>query len=101
MTRDVRDLPGPRGLPLLGSAHRLLPPSRAHLAFERWGRTYGPIFRVDIGNNRFVVVDDGDAITTILRDRPAGYRRARDLKRVLEEMSAAGPDRGEIDPGVF
>jgi len=101
MSRTISELPGPQGLPLIGSAHRLLPPSRAHLSFERWGRRYGPIYRVGVGARRFVVVDDGEAIGEILRDRPDGYRRASDLRRVLEEMSAAGPDAGRIDPGVF
>lgn len=99
--RSIADLPGPRGLPLLGSAHRLVPVSRSHLAFERWGREYGPIFRVTAGPRLVVVIDDADAINAILRDRPGGYRRWSDVQRVIQEINEAAPQMKGTPPAVF
>jgi hypothetical protein len=48
-TRSIRDLPRPRGLPLLGSGLQMLPMSRAHLQAEAWCERYGPIFQFRVG----------------------------------------------------
>jgi cytochrome P450 len=100
-THYIAELPGPRGLPLLGSAHRLVPPSRAHLAFEEWGRKYGPIFRVTVGPRPVVGINDADAINAILRDRPEGFRRWRELQRVIKEINEAVPEMKDTPPAVF
>src|SRR6188768_1413694 len=90
----IAGLPGPRGLPVLGSALGLLPVSRAHLAMEEWSRRYGPIFRVKAAGRLIVGVADAAAIDGILRDRPNGYRRWKDQRDRIVEM-------GKGPPGVF
>ena len=90
MTRTIAELPGPRRLPLIGNAHQLFPPSRLHLAAERWADRYGPIVRVNLGTRRIVGISDQNAITEILRDRPDGYRRWLDQRAVIEEMGPPG-----------
>jgi len=77
-TRSIAELPGPRGLPLIGNAHRLRP-AEMHLVAERWCERYGPVFRFDLGRRHFVVIADVDAINAILRDRPDGFRRWREV----------------------
>jgi cytochrome P450 len=99
-TRSIADLPGPRGLPILGVAHRLLPLSRAHIAFEEWDRRYGPIYRANIGPRLVIGISDAEAIKEILRDRPDGYRRWNDLGQVIREMSDV-LGTGDDPPGVF
>jgi cytochrome P450 len=99
--RSIADLPGPRGLPLLGSAHRLVPVSRTHLAFEEWGEKYGSIFRVAIGPQLVVGINDPDAINAILRDRPEGFRRWSGLQRVIQEVNEAVPEMKDTPPAVF
>lgn len=86
----IADLPGPRGLPLLGNAVQLRDATRFHLVAEEWARRYGPIYRFDIGRRRFVAIADPEAINEILRDRPEGYRRWTDQRRVIEEMNGRG-----------
>lgn len=99
--RSIADLPGPRGLPLLGSAQRLMPASRAHLAFEDWGRRYGPIFRVKVGSRLVVGVNDEDAINAILRDRPEGFRRWSDLRQVILEINDAVAEMRDTPAAIF
>jgi cytochrome P450 len=87
-TRSIAELPGPRGLPLIGNAHQLVPVSGLHQRAERWARRYGPIFRVDVGRRRTVVnVSDPDEIHRILRERPDGFRRWRDQEIVAKEIA--------------
>jgi cytochrome P450 len=99
--RSIAQLPGPKGLPLLGSAHKRVPVSRSHLAFERWGREYGPIFRVDVGPRMVIGVNDEEAINAILRDRPDGFRRWSDTQMVIQEINEAVPEMKGTPPAVF
>jgi cytochrome P450 len=78
-TRSIADLPRPPGLPLLGNAHQVRP-STLHSVAESWCGHYGPIFRLDLGPRRIVCIGDLEAINAILRDRPVGYRRGRELE---------------------
>lgn len=86
-TRSIRDLPGPRGLPLIGSLHRLLPLSRAHLQVEAWCERYGSIFQFRAGRRRWVAIADQEGINALLRDRPEGFRSMRELGRATQESS--------------
>jgi cytochrome P450 len=84
-TRSIRDLPGPRGLPLLGSGLRLLPMSRAHLRVEAWHERYGPTFQFRAGGRRWVALADQEEINALLRERPAGFRRLREVERAFAD----------------
>jgi cytochrome P450 len=88
-TRAISSLPGPRGLPLIGSALQARP-DRLHATAERWCDRYGPFFRFDLGSRRVVVIGDLDAINAILRERPDGYRRWRELEAITDEMGVSG-----------
>ena len=85
MSRPIRDLPGPPGLPLIGNAHRVRV-SRLHSILEQWCERYGPMFRFDLGPRRLLGIGDQDAINTVLRDRPDGFRRWRELETVGREV---------------
>jgi cytochrome P450 len=99
--RSIADLPGPPGFPLLGSAHKLVPASRTHLAFEEWGRQYGPIFRVTAGPRLVVGINDAETIHAILRDRPGGFRRWSEVPQIIKEANEAVPELKDIPPAVF
>jgi len=85
-TRSISDLPGPRGLPLVGNAHQIRP-TNLHLKAEEWCEQYGPVYRFDLGPRRVVVLGDAGPINEVLRDRPDGFRRWSEIKRTAEEMS--------------
>ena len=90
--REISDLPGPRGLPLLGNAHQI-ELAHMHQIVERWTRKYGRLFRFKLGARAFLVVSDHEAVAAMLRDRPEGFRRTVRLEHVAKEMGLA--------PGVF
>ena len=102
-TRSIEDLPGPPRLPLLGNLHQMMRPARAwqvHLTAERWSERYGPIFRFDVGPRRMVTITDADAINTILRDRPDGFRRWAEQRTIFEESVARDCLRPRARNGV-
>lgn len=87
--RSIADLPAPPGLPGLGNAHQIRP-TTLHSTAERWCERYGPIFRFDLGRRRIVCIADLDAINAVLRDRPEGFRRWRNLKENAGESGFTG-----------
>ena len=89
MTRTIADLPGPSRLPLLGNLHQVRQ-ATLHATAEDWCERYGPIFRVGLGPRPVVVIDDLDEINRILRERPDGFRRWREIQAIFAEMGIAG-----------
>lgn len=90
--RDLADLPGPRGLPLLGNLLQVRR-ARMHQIVEGWCREYGSLFRFTIRHVPILVVADHDALAAVLRDRPDGFRRT-------DRMRVVGDDMG-LEAGVF
>ncbi len=87
--RTIRDLPGPRGLPLLGSLHRL-GLHDVHLTLEQWCDRYGPLYTFRAGPRSYLVVADREAANVLLRDRPQGFRRSREVETVFRELGFHG-----------
>ena len=83
--RDIADLPGPRGWPLVGIALKI-DRDRIHLDIEAWGREFGPLFRLKLGLRTMLVVSDHRVLNTVLRDRPEGFQRAPLLEKIGREM---------------
>lgn len=83
--RSIDQLPGPKGLPLLGNALQLKA-DQMHLQFEAWARQFGPYFKVQIAARRIMVVADHQAIGTLLRSRPDGFSRSNRLAEIVEEL---------------
>src|SRR6185503_18976376 len=87
--REISDLPGPRGVPILGNALQISP-GRMHTVMERWQREYGDCFRFNIAYRSLVVIADPEAIASVLRDRPDGFQRTERLNRGARRMGFGG-----------
>jgi cytochrome P450 len=94
--REIGALPGPRGLPLLGSLHRW-DASRAHLILEQWAREHGPIYRFRLGWQSVVVISEADAMMSVLRERPHDFRRHFAVRPIFREMGIDGLFSAEGD----
>jgi cytochrome P450 len=87
--RQFADLPGPRTLPVFGNLLQI-ESTRLHLQLEQWCEEFGPVFKLQLGHRRVVVVGDHELIATALRDRPDGFRRTSKLEEVWTEMGMLG-----------
>lgn len=83
--RQIADLPGPSGWPLIGNALQL-DTERIHLVLEDWCGKYGPLFRFRIGRTDVLAVADTALIAQVLRERPEQFRRGAVMSDVIEEM---------------
>ncbi len=82
-------LPGPRGLPLLGNYHQTKP-ERFHLILEDWYRQYGDVYQLTLGQERAVTIADPDMVQTILQARPEEFARLNGIRQTIEEMGVEG-----------
>ena len=90
--RRLNDLPGPKGWPVLGNLPQLKP-AQLHLQLGQWAREFGRYYQIRMANRRVLVVADHEAVATVLRDRPDGFRRT-------ERLEAIGTEMG-LKPGLF
>ncbi|MGA8890462.1 MAG: cytochrome P450 [Anaeromyxobacteraceae bacterium] len=87
--RAVRDLPGPRGVPVLG-ALPALDLERLHLTLERWARRHGPVYRLSLGGRSVVALSDPRLVQQVLRERPGAFRRLANIEPVFRELGLLG-----------
>lgn len=87
--RRWSELPGPPGLPLLGQLLRIEVP-RLHRQMEAWADEYGPLYRLRLGPRRILAVADHELIAALLRDRPEGWRRPRNMAAAIADMRSGG-----------
>ncbi|HVZ43402.1 MAG TPA: cytochrome P450 [Ramlibacter sp.] len=84
-----KDVPGPRGWPLVGNAFQI-DRKHLHLQLEEWARQYGSVFAFSIGRRRFLVITNPEAAAKVLRARPDGFGRQRRLEQVAREFGFVG-----------
>lgn len=87
--RTLASLPAPRGLPLLGNALQIVP-AQMHLQLENWAAELGPIYRINLAGRQAAVFAQSDALATVLRDRPQGFRRYDQVEAVFNELGVNG-----------
>lgn len=87
--RSLADLPGPPGLPVLGNALQIQR-DRLHHQLEAWTQAYGDPFAFRIGRRRFLVVSSPEAIASVLRRRPEGFRRSERVERASLDFGFLG-----------
>jgi cytochrome P450 len=86
---QIRDLPGPPGLPWLGNALQIQS-DRVHQTAERWAAEYGSVFRFRITTRQFIVLSNPEVVAAVLRDRPDGFGRTNRFSETAREMSFGG-----------
>jgi len=90
--RQVSDLPGPSGLPLLGNLLQLRP-AQIHGVIEAWAGKYGKLFHIRLAGTPILVVADTALVQAILRERPNGYKRPDITAQISAEVGG--------QPGLF
>ena len=86
---SLSQLPGPKGLPLLGNLLKI-DLQKLHSILEGWAGIYGDIYQFKLFNKTVVAISDPTLIQSIMRDRPETYRRVSANKRVGAELGSNG-----------
>jgi cytochrome P450/nitrite reductase/ring-hydroxylating ferredoxin subunit len=87
--RTLNDLPGPKGLPIIGNLHQL-DPTKIHLVLERWAKQHGPVYRFRMGAARVVVIAEPKMADQVLRARPETFRRSAKGAAIVKELGVEG-----------
>lgn len=88
-SNSLSQLPGPKGLPVLGNLLQI-DLQKLHTVLEEWAAIYGEIYKFKIANKTVVAISDSTLIQNILRDRPQTYRRISSIERVGRELGTNG-----------
>ncbi|UQU63217.1 cytochrome P450 [Couchioplanes caeruleus] len=93
----VADLPGPRGLPLLGNLIGFARGGTPHRSLYRWRERYGPTYRIRLPGTTAVVTSDPGILRAVFRERPDGFRRGRFVSDLIDELGGHGLFSAEGD----
>ncbi|KAI9702672.1 MAG: hypothetical protein M1820_006056 [Bogoriella megaspora] len=80
----VQRLPGPKGLPVIGSVHEL-PAECSWLKFADWAREYGPIYQVNLGGTNHIWISKDRIAHDLLSKRAAIYSDRPHIPALIDD----------------
>jgi len=95
-SRMIADLPFPKGQVYFGNILQLAG-RQSHLTLAKWHRELGPFYRINAMGRQVVVIAERNAADSILRDRPAGFRRSQNTRTIMNELNIGGVITAEGD----
>lgn len=87
--RALADVPGPRGLPLLGNLLQV-DTARFHLSLEEMWRAHGDLFSFRLGPKHCLGVADPALVRSIMRERPHDFTRMSTMESTARELGMHG-----------
>ena len=96
MPITVKELRGPKGLPILGNLFNL-DLKNMHNQMEAWADEFGSVFRLPLPTGDFAVVTEPEVIQAILKDRPHKFVRMAKMDKVLRGSGVHGVFNAEGD----
>ena len=87
--RHLKDLPGPTGIPFLGSLFQLTP-KKVYVSLEAWADRYGPVYRLKVPGKNVLVIADAEWNQKILKERPHDFSRMYKMEPVAREIGVNG-----------
>jgi len=96
MPITLKELSGPKGVPLLGNLFRLDLPN-LHNQIEDWSREHGDVFYLNLGVSDQIVVTRPSLIQKILLARPTEFVRNQKMHNVIQQAGVHGVFNAEGD----
>ena len=85
--KGLREVPGPKGLPLIGNTLQLQPYPQQRL--QQWAREYGELFKIQLGWENWIFVNDPGAVKELL-DRQSAITSGRAPMPVGSDLISGG-----------
>ncbi|KAH8807381.1 cytochrome P450 76C3 [Xylogone sp. PMI_703] len=85
--RGYRKVPGPKGIPFLGSTLELS--NRPQKEFKRWAKEYGEIYKIQLGWNTWYMLNSPEAVKEIM-DKQSLYTSSRVPMPVTSDALSGG-----------
>jgi cytochrome P450 len=89
MAIAFKDLKGPKGLPIIGSIHKI-ELENMHNQLEDWADEYGKVYKLILGPSKLTVITDPSINQEILKERPHKFRRMTKMDEVMREIGVHG-----------
>ncbi len=89
MATSVKNLPGPKGFPVVGNMFSLDLPD-LHNQLQKWAHEYGDVYKLDLGLFTHLVIAKPSMIQTILSERPQKFVRSEKLRSVILDAGVHG-----------
>ncbi|CAO3666695.1 unnamed protein product [Umbelopsis ramanniana] len=84
-----KDLPYPKGLPLIGNLHQMTV-SKIISNLENWAWEHGEQYKAYIGPFPIVIISSTTAIDQFFKERPYNIRRSANTEQLFEDCNIAG-----------
>ena len=94
MPTTAKQLPGPKGLPLLGNLFKLDLPN-LHNQIEEWAKEYGDVYLLNLGISNQLVITRPSLIQKILLARPNEFVRMKKMDGVIKQAGVDGAFNAE------
>lgn len=87
--KHVKDLPGPKGLPIVGNGLQLKM-RNLHTILRNWSREYGGMYHIRLPQGPVLVISDSHIMRPILRERPKTFRRIKMYEGFFKDINGHG-----------
>jgi len=92
--RQIKDLPGSRGWPLLGNTFQITP-ACVHLDVKQWAQLFGPVFRMRLGRTQQLVIADHESFV-----RCVAQKSSQASTRMSSYRGRARKRRDRVEVGI-
>jgi cytochrome P450 len=87
--RAIKDLPGPKGIPILGNFTQISPES-FHANLEQWAGEFDSAYQMTLLGKQYLVIADPKIGLEIIKQRPKLFNRTERLEWLFEDLGFHG-----------
>ncbi|MFT6502618.1 MAG: cytochrome P450 [Crocinitomicaceae bacterium] len=89
MPITLKELPGPKGIPVFGNLFKL-DLNSLHKQIEQWSDEYGDVFHLNLGVSNFLCITRPSLIQKVYAARPNEFVRMKKMDSVIQQAGVHG-----------